>query len=211
MNSFRKLYKALCLCFVSLTVILNISLPVYAGVYTEHSDGGDADTVYVAGNPNAYPLEYYSKEEKAFCGVFPNILNAVSEKTNISFTYISASDKNRQKELSRNNQVEIVTALTTDQNECKVNEMLPILEVSSKGKNKTYCMGFTEIASPELIGKVKNAFSEISEQEKAGYLIASTRNNPEVNRKNRLIKITAFSSAAVFIVICSIIIVIAVK
>ena len=75
-------------------MILNIGLPVYAAVYTVPSDSGEADTVYVAGNPNAYPLEYYSKEDKAFCGVFPDMLKVVSEKTGISFTYISASNRN---------------------------------------------------------------------------------------------------------------------
>ncbi len=211
MNNCRKFYKSLIICLFSVAIILNIGLPVYAAVYTVPSDSGEADTVYVAGNPNAYPLEYYSKEDKTFCGVFPDMLKVVSEKTGISFTYISASSKNRQKELSRNNQVELLTVLSDKQGECKVDELLPVLEFYSKGENTTYCIGFTEITSPELIGKIKNAFSEISEEEKMGFLLANSNNNPDVNNKNRVIKITAFSSAAVFIVICSIIIVIAVK
>ena len=158
MNDCRKFYKGLIICIFSIAMILNIGLPVYAAVYTVPSDSGEADTVYVAGNPNAYPLEYYSKEDKAFCGVFPDMLKVVSEKTGISFTYISASSENRQKELSRNNQVELLTVLSDKQDECKVDELLPVLEFYSKGENTTYCIGFTEIASPELIGTIRNAF-----------------------------------------------------
>lgn len=211
MNNCRKFYKSLSLCIAFITVMLSISLPICAEVYTVPDDCGDANTVYVAGNPDLFPLEYYSNEDKAFCGVFPDMLKVVSEKTNISFTYISASDKNRQKELSRNNQVELVTALSDKQHECRVDELLPVLELSSKGKNKIYCIGFTETASPELIGKVKNAFSEISEEEKMGFLLANSNNNPEVNKKSRLTKITIFSSAAFFIVICAITCAVAVK
>lgn len=169
MNDCRKFYESLIICIFSIAMILNIGLPVYAAVYTVPSDGDEADTVYVAGNPNAYPLEYYSKEDKAFCGVFPDMLKVVSEKTGISFTYISASSENRQKELSRNNQVELLTVLSDKQDECKVDELLPVLEFYSKGENTTYCIGFTEITSPELIGKIRNAFSEISEEEKMGF------------------------------------------
>ena len=97
----RKIYKSGSLFFALFFAVITACLPVYSAVYTAPYDYGEADTVYVAGNPNAYPLEYYSEEDKAFCGVFPDILKAVSEKTNISFTYISASDKNRQKELCR--------------------------------------------------------------------------------------------------------------
>ncbi len=199
------------LCIVFLLCLTSVSLPAYAAVYTVTDDFGDADTVYIAGNPDAYPLEYYSKEDEAFCGVFPDMLKAVSEKTGISFTYISASDKNRQKELSRNNQVEMVSALSSEQDECEVTEILPVLEVSSGGEEKTYGIGFTEIASAELVGKMKAAFSEISEEEKVGYLLANAGNSPELNSKNRLIKTLLFSAAAFFAIICGVIIVIAVK
>ena len=207
----RKFYKSLCFIIAFALVILVSSHPVIAEVYTEQSDFGDADTVYVAGNPDAYPLEYYSEEKKAFCGVFPDMLKAVSEKTGISFTYISASDKNLQKELSRNNQVEIVTALLSEQNECSVAEILPVLEISSGGEKKVYSIGFTKIASPELTKKIKNAFSLISEDEKMGYLLTNASNNPEVNEKDRLIKTILFSLIAFLIIICGIIAFIAVK
>lgn len=138
------------------------------------------------------------------------MLKVVSEKTGISFTYISASSENRQKELSRNNQVELLTVLSDKQDECKVDELLPVLEFYSKGENTTYCIGFTEIASPELIGKIRNAFLEISEEEKMGFLLANSNNNPDVSNKNRLIKIIILS-ISFLIVICGFLAVIAVK
>ena len=87
MNDCRKFYKGLIICIFSIAMILNIGLPVYAAVYTVPSDSDEADTVYVAGNPNAYPLEYYSKEDKAFCGVFPDMLFYFHNKIGRVFTF----------------------------------------------------------------------------------------------------------------------------
>ncbi len=203
--------RCISLCLALALTLLCAVRTAYAAVYTVTGDSGDADTVYVAGNPDAYPLEYYSKEDEAFCGIFPDMLAAVSEKTGISFTYISASDKNRQKELSRNDQVEMVSALSSEQDECEVIGILPVLEISSEGEEKIYGIGFTEIASPELVGEIKAAFSEISEEEKMGYLLANAGNDPELNSKNRLINTLLFSAAAFFAIICGVIAVVAAK
>ena len=104
----------------------------------------------------------------------------------------------------------MLTVLSDKQDECKVDELLPVLEFYSKGENTTYCIGFTEIASPELIGKIRNAFLEISEEEKMGFLLANANNNPDVSNKNRLIKIIILS-ISFLIVICGFLAVIGVK
>ena len=191
-------FKAACksVCFFAAAVLL--CLRVSAAVYTSADDSGDAQTVYVAGNPDCFPLEYYRREEKTFRGAIPDMLKAVSEKTGVSFTYISASQENRQKELSRNNQVELVTALSVGGEECKVSEIFPILEVSDKGETEIYGIGFTEIASAELKEKLKSAFSEISEKEKMGLLLANAQRDPEIENKNRTIRIILISAAALF-------------
>lgn len=211
MKTTAKLCKtAILFAFVLFPLIFGCS-HVSASVYTTSNDAGTADTVYVAGNPNCFPLEYYSKEDEAFRGVIPDMLNAVSEKTGVSFTYISASSDNRQKELSRNNQVELVTALKSDGNECKVEEMLPILEFTTEGHRETYYIGFTEIASPDLVNKLEGAFSELSEQEKMGFLLANAQRNPEIDSKNRLIKIILIIVGSVLALVCIIIVAVAKK
>lgn len=178
-----------------------------AAVYTVKEDVGAAETVYIAGNPDCFPIEYYNSESKTFCGVIPDILNKISDETGLSFSYISASSENRQKELSRNNQVELVTAVKAEHNECAVSETIPILESSLKGNDVTYCIGFTEIASSELIEKIKSACSEISEQEKTGLLISNAADNPNFKGNKDIVFIIAVAGfiliAITFIVILS--------
>ena len=187
------------LCLFAAIIVVNV--PACAAVYTSSDDCGEPDTVYVAGNPDCFPLEYYNTETKTFCGAIPDMLNSVSEKTGISFTYISASPENRQKELSRNNQAELVTALQAEKNDCETSELLPVFEIDSDGISKTYCIGFTEIASPELVQKIKVAFSEISQNEKMGFLIANSYNNPKIEVKNRIIKTVIIAAISLFVLI----------
>ncbi len=186
-----------CLCL--LVAMMTICVPAYADSSTTSETSDDSNAIYVAGDPDCFPLEYYSEQTKSFCGVIPDMLELVSEKTGLSFTYIAASSKNRQKELSRNNQVELVTALPEDQDECDVEELLPILETAINGESTTYCIGFTEIAPSALKQQLKEAFSEISEQEKMGLLFANAQVNPEVQRKDHTIKIILIVFLSIFV------------
>ena len=201
MRNRRKFYKGVALMIAAVLSFSCVDHLAYAAVYTSSDDSGDANTVYVAGNPNAYPLEYYSEERKAFCGVFPSVLNVISEKTGVSFTYISASDKNQQKMLSRNAQVELVTALSTTQTDDEVLEVLPVLDITVHGEKSVYGIGVTKIASPELVEKIKAALSEMSDAEKMGFLLDTTSNNPEVNYKDWLIKLLLLLFAVMFVAI----------
>ena len=168
-------------------------------------DVGTADTVYVAGNPDCFPVEYYDSGSKTFRGVIPDILKKISEKTGISFTYISASSKNRQKELSRNNQAELVTAIESERSECSVSETEPILKSVRDGREITYCIGFTEIASRELIEKVRTACSEISEQEKTGLLISNAADNPNLKTDKYDILIISVAVFLLFLITAAVI------
>lgn len=176
----RILCMAVCLC----GMIFCTAMSSAAAVYTSPDASGSADTVYVAGNPDCFPLEYYSPEERAFRGAVPDMLAAISEKSGISFTYIAGSANNRQKELARNRQVELVSTLEAGQHECDVTELLPIIEAEREGRRVTYCIGFTDIASPELVQRLKEAFAELSEAEKTGFLIANAQT--PANTRQRL-------------------------
>ena len=206
MNS--KLCRLTGALFCIFGIMFGAQLTGSAAVYTVSSDAGSADTLYVAGNPDCFPIEYYDSNSKTFCGVIPDMLEKISEETGISFTYISASGKNRQKELSRNNQAELVTAIEIDKNECSVSEIVPVLKADLAEDEKTYCIGFTEIASRESVEKIKAACSEISEQEKTGFLISNVKNNLK-NKTDKhlvwLIFIIAFSLLAVTLVIACVI------
>lgn len=189
----HKLAAAFLLLFC---IALGARFAASAAVYTTAEDAGSADTVFVAGNPNCFPVEYYDATSKTFCGVIPDMLKEISEKTGISFTYISASTKNRQKELSRNNQAELITAIGADGGECHVSKTIPVLETATADGEKAYCIGFTEIASEEVIEKITAACAEISQQEKTGLLISHANSNPTVKTNRLFIRLVVLAMLA---------------
>ena len=45
-----------------------------AQVLTTVEEAGPADCVYIAGNPNLYPIEYYDSEQQCYRGILPELL-----------------------------------------------------------------------------------------------------------------------------------------
>lgn len=161
-------------CCVAVLALSCSAVTAFASVTSTKSATGAANDVYVAGNPDFYPIEYYDAESNSYKGVIPKLLKKVSKATGRSFVYISAGEKNEQKRLSRNNQAELITAILSDDTECTVDEKYPVIRIKSNGKDKTVCIGFTKVASDELVESVKNALSQISEEEKMGLVVSSS-------------------------------------
>lgn len=200
-------YAAVLICAI-LSAALSVAV-CFAGVITESSMTGAADTIYVAGNPDAYPIEYYDSESDSYKGVIPDLLGIVSEKSGVSFTYISAGAKNEQKRISRNNQAELITAVLLDdkKDDITVTERYPILTAEVNGKEKCYCIGFTEIASSELKDSIKSILGGISEEEKTGLLLSYAQNNRAMP-KSRFWTYIAVTFAATAVIALSVFLII---
>ena len=50
----------------------------YAQVTATENAYGDAGTVYVAGNPDFYPVEYYDPDSRGYKGMMPDLLEKIS-------------------------------------------------------------------------------------------------------------------------------------
>lgn len=145
---------------------------------------GPADSVYVAGNPDQYPIEYYDRDAKCYKGVLPELLAEISEKTGISFVYVGAGTKNRQAQLAKNSQVEMLTAIWEDDTDCGAASRFPVFQVTVQGKERSICIGFTDIIDDERKDSIVSAFSEIPENEKSERILAFTlKNQPAGDRQ----------------------------
>lgn len=113
------------------------------------------DALYIAGNPDLYPLEYYNENTKCYEGILPNLYKEISEQSGIPFAYICADDENRQKELAENFQVEVVSAYYKD--EISVAQEIQLFSYSKDGQESIVCIGFTKIIDPELAAKIADA------------------------------------------------------
>jgi len=126
---------------------------------------GGPDCVYVAGNPDWYPVEYYDKETKSYQGMIPEILKEVSAKTGLSFTYIRAGEEDQRFRLAKNSQVELVSGLTGEEaalEEDAFIESRMVLSYTRDGREEKACLAFTKIADEALVSEIEEALSGIS-------------------------------------------------
>lgn len=145
-------------------------------------------TVYVAGNANMYPIEYYDDKTGQYAGLMPQLYRVLSEKTGYTFQYLNANGIGAQERLAKNGQADIISAYlqgTMDEQYIKAPQF--ISDITIDGRQQRICFAFSNIASDEIISKVSAAFSEISMEQKLSLLSSHTMEYGGVNRIYKLL------------------------
>lgn len=128
-------------------------------------------TVYVAGNPDLYPVEYYDSETEQYAGLMPELYRMLSEKTGYAFQYLYPGDTNEQERMAKNGQADIVSAYLEGEIDAQYLKMPQhISRITVDGEERDIYIAFSEIASEELIEKVSSALSQISGEQKLAIL-----------------------------------------
>lgn len=126
--------------------------------------------IYVAGNPDAAPAEYY--EHGHYRGVLPELFQKIGEKSGLTFTYIN--DKNEQSTYADNKQAEIISGLT----EAQVSELqLPgsmSIMVSPRDHSQKLYIGFTGIAGNHLVSIIGKSIADLDGYEMQEVVLAGT-------------------------------------
>lgn len=164
---------------ISLILVLLIGTQiVYADVDTASKPPVEKNSVYIVGNPDSYPVEYYDDATDEFKGIIPEILSMVSRRTGIDFTYIYSGIDNRIT-LAENLNAELISTYTTNQNAAYNPDTITILSYTSDDKTINVGWRFTKYAHNELIDTLKSEIEKITEKEKnALFLQVSKENAP---------------------------------
>lgn len=144
-----------------------------AQVITTTELTGPADCVYIAGNPDMYPIEYYDKALERYCGVLPDLLEQVAQDTGISFAYVYAQKTDERQELVRNSQVEMVTAFRQGEfNRTVLPVQEAVLTAPLDGRDTWVYLGFTAVADAALRDKIIESLRSIPEEKKTAVAIS---------------------------------------
>lgn len=142
--------------------------------------------IYVAGNPDLFPIESYEQIEKRFIGVIPDYFNIVSEITGIRFRYMNLQKKDNRFELAKDKQVEIVSGFVKD-NELRQRYNLEtgntLLSIPEKDTKLKISLAYTSAAEPELISIIEKCLDAITSGEKESILLKNSVLAEEVNLK----------------------------
>lgn len=117
--------------------------------YAAAAETMENDTVYVAGNPDLFPFEYYDTRSESYQGILPELYKQISKTYGLEFVYIHPGMMNQQSRLAKNSQVELVSAYVRGQVDTAEGEFV-LLRVD---RNAEICIAFTSI-TPEWIEEV---------------------------------------------------------
>lgn len=175
-----KWWNRLILLLMSMSIAFSFPFSVCAQVdSTSEQTAGTA--IYVAGNPDMYPIEYYNEETESYVGILPELYDQISEKYGMDICYVSSGMKNSQKRLASNCQVEIVSAHYAGDIR-NLREEYTFVSFEKDGEWHRICIGFTDIASDELTGIIKKELMAVDDRKLLSDLLAET----ERNRNGRL-------------------------
>lgn len=136
---------------------------------------GAVDSVYVAGNPDWYPIEYYNADNECYEGILPALLERIGAQTGLKFTYIHAGSADQRLRLAQNGQVEMVSGCALGSPELQAHGLTAgsvVLSIPQEGQMVDVCFAFTGIAKDSLIDTMERALQEVSQQEIAEIAIS---------------------------------------
>ena len=138
-------------------VALFLGLPNHATA----AEKTESDTVYVAGNPDLFPFEYYDTRSNSYQGILPELYKQISESTGLEFVYIHPGMINQQNRLAKNAQVELVSAYVQGEVETAERELI-LLRYDG---NTEICVAFTAITPGWVEEAIRSSLENLSAQQ----------------------------------------------
>lgn len=155
--------------------------------------------VYVAGNPNAYPLEYYNPQTKCFEGAIPELFHSFSQNSKYQIEYYDAGSIDHREHLAKNLQVDLISGYQKDDLMPAYVQELEIAAFNQNNQQKTVRIGFTD-AAPEAFVTEFEAFTQSVSAETLCGLLVDAVERPTQSALSSL-KIAGIAVTAVLIIV----------
>lgn len=143
--------------------------------------------IYVAGNPDAYPVEYYDTGKEEYAGLIPELLEEFSVESAYEIRYYAPGEEDQREDLSRNRQVDLISGCDGSEELSHVEgEEIPVLLAELEGEETSYCLYVSETAPDGFDQDLREFLSETSQAEKTGILIQAAAGDARVVHRGAL-------------------------
>lgn len=129
--------------------------------------------IYVAGNPDAYPLEYFDKDTQTYAGVIPELLAEFSDQSTYEIVYYEADGTDHREEFAKQKQVDLLSGYEAGE---ELPENTGVVTLFP-GEN-AYTLYFTEAAPDAFQSDLRAYLEQVSPAEVTGLLMASMETPP---------------------------------
>ncbi|MBR2915997.1 MAG: hypothetical protein IKC07_00145, partial [Clostridia bacterium] len=156
---------------VFMVVFTLLSQITFAEVITTEKTEGYGDYIYVAGESDNYPIEYYDEDLKAYQGIIPELLEKISKNSGIDFVYINGNKEDKNM-LGENLQADIISSVNDGEELSYKKDYLELVSYKNNGEMIKYGIVFTSLLNDEKIADIKSAANKISVDEKNGIYLS---------------------------------------
>lgn len=138
----------------------------------------DKVIVYVAGNPDAYPLEYYDADSQTYEGVIPRLLRQFSAESQYEVTYYQTHGRDKREHLAQNRQVDILSGYADGDAIPADTQTVTLFQTTCDGVQSAYYLCFTETASESLKAELETFLGSVAQEEVSGLLVDTAAVTP---------------------------------
>lgn len=139
----------------------------------------DKILVYVAGNPNLYPLEYFEPSTRSFQGVIPRLLAEFSAESKYELVYYASGESDQRERLAGNMQVDLVSGYRDGDPLPANTRSLPLFTVEYQGEDLSYLLCATAAAPKGLEEDLSAFLSSMSQQAVTGLLVETAESSSQ--------------------------------
>lgn len=131
--------------------------------------------IFVAGNPDAYPLEYYDSDTETYEGVIPRLLREFSEQSTYEIVYYQPGKSDRRSQLAENLQVDLLSGYTPGDPAPENAGEATLFQAEHQGTSYSYRIYFTAAAPEALKAELQTYLGAVSQEEVTGLLMETAR------------------------------------
>lgn len=141
----------------------------------------DKEIIYVAGNPNVYPLEYYDEDAGTYEGVIPELLHQFSQQSNYQLVYYQEGTRDQREQLAKNRQVDLLSGYTQADEAPSHSQPVTVFNAVWEGEQITYQVYVSDVAPEALKGQLESYFASVDEETLSGTSIHAAVQYPAPN------------------------------
>ena len=140
----------------------------------------DGAIIYVAGNPDLYPMEYYDPENETYQGAIPDFLAGFAQEYGYDLRYFQAGAEDRRAELAENQQVDLVSGCGAgDRYDHTAGEPLILFESEAGGEEAAYALFLTQVSPSQFQADLREYAARTSQEEWTGAILRSVDETPQ--------------------------------
>ncbi len=133
---------------------------------------GSDTTIYVAGNPSLYPLEYYDEATDDFQGTIPSMLREFAQENEYDLRYYEPGTEDRHEQLAENRQVDLISGCAQDEEYAHTEaEPLVLFQTETENDLSVYQLFITDIAPEQFRSQLREFISERTQTEWTGAIL----------------------------------------